>query len=210
MASSTFSLIKVKDVKNNCYILEDDSLVAVLKASGINFFLYSEEEQEMFISQFKSFLDGLDFPLEILTLSRLENINNYLKVLHLRLENETKPLIKFQLEEYIAFLEDYLENNQIMKKLFYIIVPYGSLNIQLGSFKMFNKKTEVEQESFELKMEQINTRVNYVIESINSLGIETKRLNNYELIELLFELYNPNLRWGQTPQQLIEKLTEIL
>jgi hypothetical protein len=203
MVLPTFSLIKVKDVKNDCYILENGGLRAVLEVSGIHFSLLSEEEQEILIGQFKSFLDGLDFSVEILVLSRLENINDYLKVLHLRLENETVPLIKFQLEEYIAFLEDYLQNHLVMKKIFYVVIPYDSVSIKIGS----SEKTD---EDLKLKLEQLDTRVNYVRESINSFGLNVKRLNNYELIELLFELYNPNLRWKQIPKQLIEKLAEVL
>lgn len=207
MTAPTFSLIKVKDVKNNVYVLDNGSLRAVLSVNGINFFLLSEKEQESLVEQFKGFIDGLDFPVEILVLSRLENINNYLKLLHLRLEEENNPLIKFQLEEYISFLEDYLQNHKIMKKLFYIIVPYDSVGTSAFSV---GKKEQAKEEDFQKKLNQLELRVNYVYESISNLGLSVSRLVDQELIELLFELYNPNLRWGQIPKQLIEKLSEIL
>ncbi len=211
MTAPTFSLIKVEDVKNNVYVLENGGLRAVLSVSGINFPLLSEGEQESLIGQFKGFLDGLDFSIEILIVSRLENINNYLKLLHLRLEEENNPLIKFQLEEYISFLEDYLENHKIMKKLFYIIVPYDPVEINLPLLsKITKKEQQTETESFQEKLNQLEIRVNYVYESISNLGLSVSRLIDQELIELLFELYNPNLKWGQIPKQLIQKLTEIL
>ena len=121
MIAPTFSLIKVKDIKNDAYVLENGGLRAVLEVAGINFSLLSEKEQEIIIGQFQNFLDGLDFPVEILILSRLENIDNYLKILHLRLEEEKDPLIRFQLEEYISFLEDYLQNHKIMNKIFMLL-----------------------------------------------------------------------------------------
>jgi hypothetical protein len=207
MIKATYSLIKVQDVKKNVYILENGGLRGVLAVSGINFSLLSEQEQEVLIGQFKSFLDGLDFPVEILIVSRLENINNYLKILHLRLEEEKSPLIKFQLEDYISFLEDYLENHKIMKKLFYVVVPYDTLEIGVGFLK---KKGAVEEESFQVKLEQLETRIHYVYESLSNLGLSVKRLYDQELIELLFELYNPNLKWSQVPKQLIEKLTQLI
>ncbi len=208
MPLPTYTLIKVKDVQNDAYVLENGGLRAVLSLSGLNFSLLSEEEQNLIISQFKNFLDGLDFPVEILILSRLENINDYLKILHLRLEEEKDALIKFQLEEYISFLEDYLENHKIMKKMFYIIVPYDPLEISLGPLEKFKSKEITEQTSKE-KFEQLETRVAYVIQSLSGLGLIVERLTDRELIGLLFEVYNPNLKWGQIPRPLIEKLTEL-
>jgi|FaiFalDrversion2_1042247.scaffolds.fasta_scaffold04304_2 hypothetical protein len=209
MIAPTFSLIKVKEIKNDAYILENGGLRSVLQVNGINISLLSEKEQEVIIGQFKNFFDGLDFPVEILILSRLENINNYLKVLHLRSEEEKDPLIKFQLEEYISFLEDYLQNHKIMKKIFYVIVPYDPLEAGLGPLAKIKKPTGLE-ESEEIKFEQLETRINYVIDSLINIGLTPQRLSDLELIELLFEVYNPNLRWQQLPKQIIEKLAETL
>jgi hypothetical protein len=209
MIAPTFSLIKVKEIRNDAYILENGGLRSVLQVNGLNLSLLSEKEQEIVIGQFKNFLDGLDFPVEILVLSRLENINNYLKILHLRLEEEKDPLIKFQLEEYISFLEDYLQNHKIMKKIFYVIVPYDPLEVGLGPLAKIKKPSGLE-ETEETKFEQLETRTNYVIDSLINLGLTPQRLSDLELIELLFEVYNPNLRWQQLPKQIIEKLAETL
>jgi type IV secretory pathway VirB4 component len=209
MIAPTFYLIKVREIKNSVYILENGGLRAVLRINGINLSLLSEEEQNIAINQFKNFLDGLDFPVEILVISRLENINNYLKILHLRLEEEKDPLLKFQLEEYISFLEDYLQNHKIMKKIFYVIVPYDSLEVGLGPLAKMRKQKEIE-ETEEVQFEQLETRINYVIDSLTNIGLTSQRLNDLELIELLFEVYNPDLRWQQLPKKIIEKLAETL
>jgi len=209
MITPTYSLIKVQDVKNSAYILDNGGLRAVLEVKGLNLSLLAEKEQEVVINQFKNFLDGLDFNVEILILSRLENINDYLKILHLRLEEEKEPLIKFQLEEYVSFLEDYLQNHQIMKKIFYVIVPYDPLETGLGPLAKIKKPSGLE-ETEETKFEQLETRTAYVVDSLNNLGLPAIRLSDLELIELLFEVYNPNLRWQQLPKQILEKLAEIL
>jgi hypothetical protein len=209
MITPTFSLIKVKEIRNDTYILENGGLRSVLKVGGINFSLLSGKEQEIATGQFKNFLDGLDFPVEILIISRLENIDNYLKILHLRLDEEKDPLIKFQLEEYISFLEDYLQNHKIMKKIFYVIIPYDPLETGLGLLAKVKKPSGLE-ESEEVKFEQLGTRTAYAIDSLINLGLQPERLSDLELIELLFEVYNPNLKWQQLPKQIIEKLAETL
>lgn len=208
MILPTYSLIKVKDIKNGVCFLENGGLRGVLRVSGLNFSLLSEKEQEIVISQFKNFLDGLDFHVEILLLSRLENINDYLKILHLRLEEEKDPLIKFQLEEYISFLEDYLTNHRIMKKIFFIIVPYDPLSVSLGPLQKLQKQ-EINQESLAIQIEGLETRINYVTQVLSAIGLVVERLEDKELIELLFEVYNPNIKWGQIPKPIIEKLAEL-
>jgi hypothetical protein len=57
---------------------------------------------------------------------------------------------------------------------------------------------------------QLETRVDYVTQILSNMGLMPIRLNNLELLELLFECYNPTLRYGQIPKQIIEKLTEFL
>jgi hypothetical protein len=210
MIQPTFSLIKIKDIQKNCFILENGSLRAVIEVTGVNLSLLSEQEQETLISQFRRLLDGLDFPLEILTISRQENIADYLKTLNLRLNQEDNMLIKFQLEEYIAFLKDYLDNHNIMKKIFYLIVPYDILDIKFAIFPKNKKEQSLIDQSFESKLQQLEIRANYLQEAISAMGLQSHRLSDIELIELMFEVYNPNLRWQQLPSQVIQKLTEQL
>jgi hypothetical protein len=205
MILPTYYLIKVKEIRHNAYVLENGGLRAVIKVNGVNLFLMSDEEQDVVINQFKSFLDGLDFPVEILVISRAENLTNYLKILHLRSEEEKDPLIKFQLEEFISFLEDFLQNHNVMKKIFYVIVPYDTLEVSF-----LKKSKEKVVESDEIKFSQLETRVAYLLDSLHSLGLSPQRLSEAELIELLFEVYNPNLKWSQLPKQVIEKLKETL
>jgi hypothetical protein len=96
-----------------------------------------------------------------------------------------------------------------MKKIFYVIVPYDPLEVGLGPLAKIKKPAGLE-ESEETKFEQLETRTNYVIDSLNLIGLIPQRLSEVELIELLFEVYNPNLRWKQIPKQIIEKIAETL
>jgi type IV secretory pathway VirB4 component len=207
MVKPTYYLIKVKEIKDNVYILENGSLRAVLVVPGVNIELMNEEDQNMLLSQFKSLLDGLDFPLQIFVYSRYENLDNYLKLIQARYEEETNPLIKFQIDEYIKFLEDYLENHKVMRKMFFVIVPYDTATSEIP-LPIAQKVPQAE--SYQEMLFQLETRVDYVTQILSNMGLMPIRLNNLELLELLFECYNPTLRYGQIPKQIIEKLTEFL
>lgn len=207
MVKPTAHLIKIQDIRDDVLLLDNGGLRAVLLVPGINFYLLAENEKELVISQFKNLLDGLDFPLQILAVSRLANIENYITYLNTVLKTETEPLIKIQLREYIDFLADYIETHKVMKKMFYLVVPYDTAVVELGRF---GRKTTVKDERYQEKLEQLETRIIYLSEKLSVIGLQPIRLQTPELVQLLFEMYNPTLRWGLAPIQLFEDLLQSL
>lgn len=202
----SYKLINIKDVKDNVIIMENGGLRGILAVPGVNIELMNEEDQNLILNQFKSLLDGLDFNIEIFILSRFENLDEYLKILQTRFEEETNELIKFQIEEYMKFLEEYLDTHRVMKKMFFVVVPYDPPTSELpGPFAQKMPQTTYEENLF-----QLETRINYVSQILTNIGLQPIRLNNFEILELLFECYNPNLKYGQVPKQILEKLTEFL
>jgi len=204
MVNTTLQLIKVKDIKDDVLIMDDDSLRAILAVPGLNFGLLGEKEREIIINNFKELLDGIDFNLQILVVSRLAYVEKYLNSLKERLKVETEPLIKVQLEEYLNFIKDYTETHRIMKKIFYIVVPYETEVVHIGSF--FGKKEYKKDETYRQKLEQLETRVIYITEKLSIIGLTPIRLNSIELLQLIYEMYNPNLRWGMAPLKIFEEL----
>ncbi len=207
MVKSTSHLIKIKDIRDDVVITEDGELRAILAVPGINFSLLSEQEKEAVVGLFKELLDGLDFNVQIFVVSRLAYIEGYVNYLKERLEQETEPLIKIQLEEYIKFIQDYIETHRIMKKLFYFVVPYETEVIKVGG--VFKKEYKKEEEFYQ-QLEQLETRVIYITEKLSAIGLQPIRLKTPELIQLFYELYNPNPRWGMAPIKLFEELMQAI
>jgi type IV secretory pathway VirB4 component len=207
MVKSTSNLIKIKDIRDDVVITEDGGLRAILAVPGINFSLLSEQEKEAVVGLFKELLDGLDFSIQIFVVSRLAYIEGYVNYLKEKLEQETEPLIKIQLEEYIKFIQDYIETHRIMKKLFYIVIPYETEAIKIGG--LFKREYKKEEEFYQ-QLEQLETRVIYITEKLAALGLQPIRLKTPELIQLFYELYNPNPRWGMAPIKLFEELMQMI
>jgi type IV secretory pathway VirB4 component len=207
MVKSTSNLIKIKDIRDDVVITEDGGLRAILAVPGINFSLLSEQEKEAVVGLFKELLDGLDFSIQIFVVSRLAYIEGYVNYLKEKLEQETEPLIKIQLEEYIKFIQDYVETHKIMKKLFYIVIPYETEAIKIGG--LFKREYKKEEEFYQ-QLEQLETRVIYITEKLAALGLQPIRLKTPELIQLFYELYNPNPRWGMAPIKLFEELMQMI
>jgi len=200
-AQPTQKFVEVKEIKDGAIILENGSLRRVLMVSGINFELKSEEEQNVITYAYQNFLNTLDFSVQIVIHSRKLNIDNYLDKLSERGSIETNELLKNQISEYIEFIRSYVELNAVMAKNFFVVVPYDPIIISEGGKKIFDlfkfgsktkTKTSNTEESLEQKMIQLNQRTEQVINGLSQIGLRVVALNDEELIELFYNLYNPS------------------
>lgn len=209
-ALPTQKFVEVDSIKNGTLILKGGGLRKVLMVSGINFDLKSEEEQEMIMGQFQGFLNSLNFTIQIFIHSRKLNIQGYLENLAAREAEETNELLKNQIAEYREFIRAFVQENAIMSKTFFVVVPYAPLNlgaatsaVTKGFFSFLKKKgvekptervsdEEMEKEKqLEAHIEQLDHRVAQVVAGLNQMDLRAVPLNDDELIELFYNLYNP-------------------
>lgn len=109
-------------------MMKDGSSRMVLRVHALNFNLKSTEEQDAILMSYQRFLNALNFPIQIIIRSLKVDIESYinrLKNLALKQEN---PLLQEQTYKYIDFLTTLIDLAQIMKKEFYIIVPFDLEN----------------------------------------------------------------------------------
>ncbi|MDR1988519.1 MAG: hypothetical protein LBQ24_07565 [Candidatus Peribacteria bacterium] len=88
--------------------------------------LKSMDEQDSIIISFQRFLNSLDFPIQIIIRSKKLDIENYLNNLNDLAMKQTNELIQNQTYDYIAYLRKLVEVAQIMKKEFYIVIPFDN------------------------------------------------------------------------------------
>ena len=125
MSGATQQFLEFDEIKEGVVILKDKTLRGVMMISSINFALKSEEEQRSIISQFQSFLNTLDFSLEIVMQSRKLNISSYLDKLSQMGEAEENQLLKVQIREYGNFIRQIVSGGSIMSKNFYATIPFN-------------------------------------------------------------------------------------
>ena len=117
-STSTEQFVSIETIKDDCVILKDGSLRAVIMVSGINFDLKSEDEQALITSAYQGLLNRLDFPIQFLIHSRKLNIENYLRYLKEREGQEENSLLKVQIKEYIEFIKTLVSVTNVMSKGF--------------------------------------------------------------------------------------------
>ncbi len=206
-SSSTEKFVSIETIRDNCVILKDGSLRAVIMVSGINFDLLSESEQDVIINAYQNLINGLDFTLQTLVHSRKINLNNYLKKIKEKESQETNELLRLQISEYYNFIDELVKSSNIMVKRFYLIVPYSPSAVSISSVdnplaQVFSKLPFVKKENpkqLEQKEEidftnqklQLNHRVSSIISGLKPMGLNAIRLKTPELIELYYNFYNP-------------------
>lgn len=206
-AFSSQSLISVSQIKRGVIILKNGALRSVLEVSGINLDLKSEEEQNSVLTAWRNLLNNLEFSLEVVVHSRRLNIDPYLEFLKDKVAKEQTELLKLQGEDYRSFIQGIVAENNIMKKNFYLVIPYDPAIIKTkttlrqiaGSFKSmlnlgresFNAFASLSNEEFNQYYQQLMIRQSNVISNLYRMGLLARPLETKELIEILFNLYNP-------------------
>lgn len=194
--------VSVRDIKDNVVIQKNGQMAMILLASSINFALKSYDEQQAILQQFQSFLNTLDFSLQIHMQSRRLNIEPYLSVLSQLESKQDNDLMRIQLREYVAFIRSFTVDVDVMSKNFFVVVPYTpGVAIGKGLGILPGKKSGVtlSDNSFEEHRTQLEQRVALVTEGLARVGVRSIVLGKDELVELFYHIYNPSDPTGSAP-----------
>lgn len=191
------SFVNIEDIKNEVVYLKGGGLRKVLIVNGINFDLKSEEEQGIILGGFQQFLNTLDYSVQLSIHSRKVNTSRYLENINYRKEEEENDLLRIQITEYIDFVKSFVEENPIISKEFFVVVPYERSETKAKMKKVLGSSgtssEEEQKEPVEKSLEQLQYRVDQVTEGLERIGLRVSTLNNDELVELFYNLYNPEL-----------------
>ena len=197
-ALPTQQFVHIKEIKDGVVYLKRGGIRQLLIVSGLNFDLKSEAEQELILSMFQNFLNALDFPVQFFIHSRKVNVTGYLERMRERLTDEPNELLKIQIQEYMEFIRTFVEQNAIISKTFFVVVPYDAASLEaatggfLGSFlKSKSKKPDAQAATTQENLRQLSQRVSQVVDGLSENGLRAVPLNTDELTELFYNIYNP-------------------
>ncbi|MEX2090966.1 MAG: hypothetical protein WD989_02465 [Candidatus Paceibacterota bacterium] len=200
---STKNLVDIANIVSNIVVLKNGSLRAVIEVSAINFELRSEGEQIAILQNFQRFLNSIDFPLQIVINSRKLDIDDYLKLIEKSTESLTSELLKIQSVEYTKFIKELSDLSNIMSKKIYIVIPFyvfespskmGITNSLKSIFKPSSVAKELNPEQFETYKNQLLQRVELIYDGLVGIGLKTRLLEEGELMNLFYGLYNPGIK----------------
>lgn len=195
-SAATQSFVPIKEIREGIVVLKDGTYRGILICSSVNFGLKSADEQRAITQGFQSFLNTLDFSIQIVINSRKMDLRPYLALLQSKEAEQKTELLKIQLREYMEFIRSFAEQANIMSKTFYVIVPYSpSSSVQVSkavSFLGGSKKQEAAApDNFLEDRTQLSQRLALVAGGLGSAGVRAVPLGTEELIELYYRAFNP-------------------
>jgi len=204
VTESTQQYLDISEIKDDVVIMRDGTLRAVIMVSSINFALKSEDEQNATISAYVGFLNNIDFPLQIVIQSRELNIDSYLDDMRKKEKEQTNELLKIQTADYIQYVGELISMSKIMKKSFYVVVPYNPTSDKQKGFsarlsEVFKPAMliKIKDERFKQRKMALTKRVDSVIGGLTSIGLNMAVLDTQSLIELYYNTYNPTTSKSQ-------------
>lgn len=196
---ATQEFVAIDEIRDDIIILKNGSLRAVLMCGSRNLELESIDSQNAIINAYSDFINSFDWPLQIIIHSRKLDINPYLKTLEEKLEHQENELLKIQTAEYIDFIRNFVTLTDIMIKRFYISVPFDPIESKTeGPIEKITSllpkaqvKNDITKEKIREQRTQLLQRVEHTILALAHVSIKASQLQTDELIELFYNLYNP-------------------
>ena len=180
--NTTQDFLQLDQIRSGVVILKNKSLRGVLMVSSVNLALKSTEEQKAIINQFQSFLNSLDFTCQIIVQSRKVNLTGYIDMIKNWESNQENDLLRHQTESYRKFIEDFIKEESILTKKFFVVIPYNFH--QTPSAKLT-------EESFKRLKKQLMQRMEFTALGLRRCGLQAAPLTSSELIELFWVMHHP-------------------
>jgi hypothetical protein len=208
--SSTERYLPFSEIRDNMIIMKDGSSRMILKVHALNFNLKSTEEQDAILMSYQRFLNSLNFPIQIIVRSLKVDIEAYINRLKNIAIKQQNQLLQEQTYKYIDFLVNLIDLAQIMKKEFYIVVPFDFENNEsvrktdmFGIFRSFWTALSQEESVADIRanrsrLEKLKKgnfeRLSTAKQSLESIGLKAEEIKKEELIKLIYNYYNPRLK----------------
>ena len=173
---SARSQVDIREVRDGILILPGNRYRKILNTSSLNFELQSEEEQDVIVDSFQSFLNSLNSPIQILIRVRELDIDRYIEDFEAERVNETKEIYKQQLINYCDFIRNLVSGNKILSRRFFLIIPFDS-----------NAPVD-----FSIAKEQLNLQQEIIVKGLEKLGMTARALSTLEVLDLYYSIYRPD------------------
>ena len=196
--TSTLAFVEVGEIRDDVLVLKDGLMRGIIAVSSANFALKSGEEQQLIINAFQGVLNALEFPIQILVQSRKLNLDPYIEKLRQLEDAQQNDLLRVKMQEYIEYINQMLDQINIMKKDFYIIVGYEPTSAKIGFFASISralnptKVIKKKREDFNRDKQFLNQRMDQIVSRFSSLDLKVNSLNTEQLIALMYNSYNPD------------------
>lgn len=226
--NSTQNTLQIAEIRDGIVIMADGSFRSVIMAQSINFDLMSPQEREAVEYGYQGFLNSLYFHVQILIRSKKIDMRPYLVRLDKLRAQQENMLLALLMEDYIDYISALVEQTNIMDKQFYVVVPYSTTvdltkpveagrKVFSGVLELFkinksasNETIHINEQDLEKAKQELRNRVQSVLNGLNQMSVRGVPLDTQELIELYYDVYNPDTATRQTLRNISDLTAPII
>lgn len=187
--------LDITNIEDDILQLSNHRYRAIIQISTINFELKSESEKDIITELYQNFLNSLPSQIQIYIQVRELDLKTYTSNFRTSLKNNDSYIkYKNQINNYIDFVNNLSHKNKILTRLFYLIIPIDDCN---------NNYLEAKN--------KLNINCDIIQKNLTKLKLSTKRLNNLDIFNLFYAIYNPEIYKIQPiNQELINNLKKAI
>jgi hypothetical protein len=183
---------------------------AVLEVSGTARPFEDDVRLEGLLAGFATFLNGLNYPLQILVRATPVDLTRYLSTL----EERGRELLDGQLanlaHDHAAFVQGLARQRTLLERRFYVVVPAESppradWRTRLGR----TSRTEDDEPRREAARRQLKFRCDDVGRQLTRCGLSARRLGDLELAQLYLACWSPERARAQRFRQRLDEYTSL-
>lgn len=186
--STTQAHLDIEDIRDDLLFLKNGGAALVLQTTAVNFGLLSEKEQDAMIFAYGNLLNSLTFPIQILIVSAKKDISSYLLLLKREEDKSSHPALKEQISKYRRFVEKIVSESKILDKKFYVVIPFSALEMGI---KSISASSLPKNYILEKAKNSLLPKRDHLTRQLARIGLKCEQLKTQQLIELYYNLYNP-------------------
>ena len=173
--------VPMEDLVNDVLVLPYDHYAAAVQVGGINLSLLSTSEQEEHVRAFFTWLNALDFPVQVI--SRPDTFDNlpFVEPLVDRMHEEQNPMLQEQIDGYSVFFDEVTRNT--LDRRFYVVLP---LALRSAAPHLFEVGASPQAKTkLAAAADLLSRRAGIVLDALQSVGLQGARLGGTDLVGVL-------------------------
>lgn len=197
--ASTQEHLDILDIQDGTTLLKNGDACAVLQTTAVNFDLLSEAEQDAMITAYAELLNSLSFPIQVVIRSKRMDISSYVESLEAAENRQLNPQLKERIRSYRNYVAQLISRNNVLDKRFYVVIPFFETTLApksnfLSDFFGGKNRIRIDKKGLlERAKIHLEPKIEHLIKQLSRIGIKAKRLNTQDLVELYYDIYNPQV-----------------
>lgn len=197
LVSTTQAHLPVAAIQDGIVLYKDGGAAVLLESTSLNFGLLSDREQEAVVSAYAALINSLSFSIQIVIRTQRKDISSYISYIN---EAEKKILnekLKRLMVSYKNFVLETTKKRNVLGKRFFLIIPFSPLELGVSqSFKLVTNKSKSLPYTKEYILKKVKVALfpkrDHLVRQGARLGLRLRPLEDMELIELFYNVYNPS------------------